>query len=827
MPRKCCVPCCNSGYASSTTKVSTYRFPSDEYEKDKWIKAIPRKNLVVNKYTVVCRFHWPVDCKSFTSYRAKERPTEPPTVFPNIPSSCLSLPPSKPRPTKLSSFTIRNTTSDELDSFREYDLFRFDNIKERLLQNNDLIVYNINDNNVVYVQSKEFICGIAKFLVIINRDLTLTSFHLGSSCSIPILLSSKSSSYCKYWSVFDEIIRYLKNEDICHKKKILLEHMECMSQKKIGEFTYSADIITRAFEYFAISRSLYSRISNDYKLPSIRTLTRITSKVRSQDSLEFLKNVLMSIEDTQRKCVLLVDEVYIKSILTYHGGTLFGYSADQPGVLAKTMLAIKVKCLFGGPEFLIKMIPISCLDSDFLLNQCKPIIEMINNQPNAKLLSVIADGNRVNQRFFKMMNKIEGKPWCGDDEHAFLLFDFVHVMKCVRNNWLTEENGELVFEFDGNKHIAKWVDLKNLYELESGNLLKLSKLNDISISPKPIERQKVSTCLRVFCDETIAALKNHPSIKKNDVIGTIKFISIFVKFWKICNVKGVGADIRYKDEDRAVIRSHTDKSLLFLLDVADMVERMKKSGPKRVKQLSKDTSKSISHVCRGLVNMARYLLDCGNDYVILGWFTTDPLEKAFSKLRQGSGGTYFITAQSVIEKVRIQHAKLSLQLEMQCFDDCFNGHSCNNCFRRLNEQECEVFDNLPELEDKVQAESLLSIVYIAGYVQRKNGYDYTDTKFYYIKCGAYIDDLNRGGLVIPFDNIVQWCIFCFILFEQLSEEFCQSFLMKQFLSVSEKFQFGIDERHCRTLANIFLKNLAIIKSPRCSKESRQKVIKLS
>ena len=66
MPRKCCVPCCNSGYASSTTKVSTYRFPSDEYEKDKWIKAIPRKNLVVNKYTVVCRFHWPVDCKSFT-----------------------------------------------------------------------------------------------------------------------------------------------------------------------------------------------------------------------------------------------------------------------------------------------------------------------------------------------------------------------------------------------------------------------------------------------------------------------------------------------------------------------------------------------------------------------------------------------------------------------------------------------------------------------------------------------------------------------------------------------------------------------------------------
>ncbi|XP_065642696.1 uncharacterized protein LOC136074319 [Hydra vulgaris] len=43
-------------------------------------------------------------------------------------------------------------------------------------------------------------------------------------------------------------------------------------------------------------------------------------------------------------------------------------------------------------------------------------------------------------------------------------------------------------------------------------------------------------------------------------------------FWKICNVKGVGAGIRYKDDYRSVIRSNADKNLLFFLDVADMVE---------------------------------------------------------------------------------------------------------------------------------------------------------------------------------------------------------------------------------------------------------------
>ena len=34
------------------------------------------------------------------------------------------------------------------------------------------------------------------------------------------------------------------------------------------------------------------------------------------------------------------------------------------------------------------------------------------------------------------------------------------------------------------------------------------------------------------------------------------------------------------------------------------------------------------------------------------------LKKTFGKLRQGSGGTYFITVQSVVEKIRIQRANV-------------------------------------------------------------------------------------------------------------------------------------------------------------------------
>jgi hypothetical protein len=45
-----------------------------------------------------------------------------------------------------------------------------------------------------------------------------------------------------------------------------------------------------------------------------------------------------------------------------------------------------------------------------------------------------------------------------------------------------------------------------------------------------------------------------------------------------------------------------------------------------------------------LANLTKYLLQ-SYSYVLLGNFLSDPLEKAFSKLRQGSGGTYFINMQ--------------------------------------------------------------------------------------------------------------------------------------------------------------------------------------
>ena len=75
------------------------------------------------------------------------------------------------------------------------------------------------------------------------------------------------------------MIRYLSELEMTHKKKILFDQLFVTDKKGENEKLYLPEMTARAFENFATSQSLYSRLQQDFQLPSIRTLTRITSKV--------------------------------------------------------------------------------------------------------------------------------------------------------------------------------------------------------------------------------------------------------------------------------------------------------------------------------------------------------------------------------------------------------------------------------------------------------------------------------------------------------------------------------------------------------------------
>ena len=210
---------------------------------------------------------------------------------------------------------------------------------------NEMVAFKIDDDTIG-IQPRVF-SPVPRFFIHIKRNLSFETYHYGSLCTVTTLSKNKITKL-KYWSTFDEIIRFLQSKDVGHKTKILIEQHSAMDARKVGLLKYAPETITRAFEYYAVSRSSYSKFAQDYELPSIRTLQRITSKFGKFDESKFLNGVFSNLGEHQKKCVLMLDEVYAKTALLLHGSTMFGRAAIDPTKLATTFLSMMLKATFGG-----------------------------------------------------------------------------------------------------------------------------------------------------------------------------------------------------------------------------------------------------------------------------------------------------------------------------------------------------------------------------------------------------------------------------------------------------------------------------------------------
>lgn len=862
MGKKCVVPACKSNYDKSTAKncslkdinneknqarnnIPVFGFPSKEKfpeERNAWVRAIPLVTEdVVNNYKtppVICIKHWPDGFVKVKGLRGRERPRDPPSIFTGVQPSLIPTPAPMPRPNKRSSYDARTLLNDEFPVFKDADKMSYDSLVKNIASHNfintTIVSYKSGDD--FWIQSVDFISGIPKFSVMFKEDLSYEAFFMGIRTNVPSL-STNRVTLLDSWSKLDEVVRFLRCKESTRHENVLQQHIECMKGNDIGAKIYSTDIMIRAFNYFASSRHLYNNLRADYKLPSIRTLQNMTSKVGNMSDQYYITNVFNKLEDRQKQCIILVDEIYVKRSLLYHGGQLFGKAENNKDELANAALGIMIKCQFGGPSFLFKMVPVRGMTADFLYDQVDATLKIIENA-NGRPISIIADGNRTNQKFFKMFETIPLKPWLTTGG-LFLLFDFVHLLKNIRNNWLTESTGELNFEHEDHQFTAKWSHLLQLYNLELQETEKdkgirgLSSLTEVAVRPKPVERQSVSTCLRIFSDATLHALKAHPGLDTQEVEGTITFVQKINKMWKILNVRSRNKDVRKNDPDSAEVKSTDDPSLRYLLDIAKMFEDMgKASKGKRQKTLTTDTAKGLVHTLNGLVDLCEFQLSNSHDFVLIGDYTTDPLEKEFGKLRQGSGGTYFLSLQQITEKLDISKTKHLLKLS----EDVRNinadaGHQCCKCKFSFNGFYFETFDNLPALEQIIPTGTKMALVHVAGYVTRKD--ELTEEQLfevqsqYYQEYGSFTQSLDRGGLKVPSDTACQWTFFSFIMFNAVKENVCRTSLAKCFMSISDSYDFKMETSHANILSNIFFKNYCTQSTPRSSKEPRQKILKLS
>ena len=94
-----------------------------------------------------------------------------------------------------------------------------------------------------------------------------------------------------------------------------------------------------------------------------------------------------------------------------------------------------------------------------------------------------------------------------------------------------------------------------------------------------------------------------------------------------------------------------------------------------------------------------------------------------------------------------------MTLKLEIAVDGIDDHTCDICCRDTSTVEKELLDNLHDHESSVNQSTLITIVYIASYVQKSEIKIYDDTTNYYHKYGN-LNSLNRGGLQIPTDTLV-------------------------------------------------------------------------
>ena len=102
---------------------------------------------------------------------------------------------------------------------------------------------------------------------------------------------------------------------------------------------------------------------------------------------------------------------------------------------------------------------------------------IINNISNAGCIvnRVISDKNVINRSTFKLLAGADSLPPCflNHVHNSRVLFDSIHIMKCIRNSWLNLKSFGKSFTFPDPedttvKHKASFNTFYKLYEFEKG-----------------------------------------------------------------------------------------------------------------------------------------------------------------------------------------------------------------------------------------------------------------------------------------------------------------------------------------------------------------------
>ena len=459
MPNKCGIVNCRGNY-DLLSKRRIFKLPRLDPERQRWLAVIPPRkdfNVANAKSFFICEKHWPQNPPMKKLPGGTTRPAVAPSIF-DVPASCLPTPQIPPRPAKqvdkqLDVFMAR----DRIKSFSEF-------LPDKKLHKeyNNVVITRRSDRCAFLFMSSDF--RECEMTVLVENKSTLcsplTCFAYKSGIRVPLgtILNPNNglSSYSQFYAVVHTCFNYKIPLDKVLKKVVtVLQAQETEDKKKGKKIDFIINnlklLVNKNFtvkDYcFAVGsfpHCNYEVLREYLVLPSRRKLQAVVTSVNVKDILS--KTFAKLQKPQQKNVVLLVDEMKIRPTVAFSGGVLSGMAKNDHNAKATSMLCVMSKCLHRGPSIMVSVTPVHKLTASFQFEVVKQAA-MVVEQAGGTVLGSITDNHKINQLYCKMFDRPSESDYPATATHPldntrswYLLFDTVHLLKCIRNNWISGES---------------------------------------------------------------------------------------------------------------------------------------------------------------------------------------------------------------------------------------------------------------------------------------------------------------------------------------------------------------------------------------------------
>ena len=224
-------------------------------------------------------------------------------------------------------------------------------------------------------------------------------------------------------------------DDVCKEENKLtaiqfiicqLENLLCHKHHR----SYNIETIIVALKCQLISPACYQYLQSldSLFLPHHSTLKRLYSKFGLDSEFSsFWESATSQFSQRERHVIVQMDEIHVKSELTYKGGRVLG-SSSNTNEPAKTIFALMVSSLSKKWSTIVRLLPCSNSSAAELFPIIKMVIEDIERC--GLYVQVFSPTNTLDHVVPHIIDA---------DRPLFLIFNFVHILKTIRNNWVNQK----------------------------------------------------------------------------------------------------------------------------------------------------------------------------------------------------------------------------------------------------------------------------------------------------------------------------------------------------------------------------------------------------